>query len=448
MTLKFNNQTNNGLTVCDGQPNIVSFEEGSWVGTPARLVITIPDNADDSAGIWVEVNGERVVSVASQIDAGVRQFGILASGLSTANNLCNALRSVPSLVTDYDIYFGSNQYSQGLVTLVARKPYGFEISGASSSLDFEFVAISPTLGVDDRTACLRLSVGGKYATTLEKTICSNRTCFDISPVISSYTIYGETADVTVDTWTSDEEGNVTTARTFNITALKGYHIDGQPLYLTGNAVLQNVQGTLYTYDGHIQFSYIGSGEIACTVKTRDSAFNVIDSDSYDFEAVGLTDCNFDVSGLMTGDTFYIDLELPDDVLLRYNVIKPSRMSEGKTRVLFRNSMGGLAFFDFTGLESKKNAIGYETYRDEGSSYGYYNDGLRYDRIKTLTQNDIEYSLKSHIVKKDSLFIFEDMAKSGWVVIDDEMIIVTDITYSEQGYDTYIVELKYKKSRIN
>ena len=209
-----------------------------------------------------------------------------------------------------------------------------------------------------------------------------------------------------------------------------------------------MQGTLYTYDGNITFSYIGSGEIACTVKTRDSAFNVIDSDSYDFEAVGLTDCNFDVSGLMTGDTFYIDLELPDDVLLRYNVIKPSRMSEGKTRVLFRNSMGGLAFFDFTGLENKKNAISYETYRDEGSSYGYYNDGLRYDRIKTLTQNDIEYSLKSHIVKKDSLFIFEDMAKSGWVVIDDEMIIVTDITYSEQGYDTYIVELKYKKSRIN
>lgn len=450
MTITFNNQNNNGIYVFSEQPNILRLEGEYPTSNASRMFIDCPNNLDAGlVGEIIEVNGEQITSVATQQDAGVRQFAISSVGLTTANSICTALRSISSLLSNYDIYFGSRS-NGGRVTLVARQTVGFQLTGSSTYQYIEIATIdSEDTGVA-RKASVNIESGSKYLTTLEKVVCSPITNFDVSPVISSVVDYGQVAQVVLTPWTSDENLTVTTGRTYNISVINGYHTDGQPLYLTGSTLLQNVQGTLYiAANGRLEFGYLNttSSEVSCTVTTLDSAFNQIDSDNFDFEGEGIVDCSFDISGIMTDDTFYVDVDV-NGTLLRYNVIRPSRLSEGVTRVHFRNSMGGISFFDFSGKESKKNAISHELYRDEGSSYGYYDVGMRYDRLTRLEQNDIEYSLRSHIVKEDALHLFEDMARSGRVWIGDELIIVKDITYNEQGNGTYVVQLTYSKSRID
>lgn len=452
MIVTLNNQDSNGIYMFDRQPNIVSYEANDFSGSPAQMVITIPNGlTDGETGMTIEINGETITSCVSQADAGPREFMVSSVGLTTANNVCSALLNIASLNTNYDIYFNTDQYGYGVVILMARQlGESFDLSGSCSDVSVDIVSTPSNVQESASKAILRISADGKYWTSLDKLICSKLTRFDISPVVESLTTYGGICQLTLDCWTSDVNGTITKDKTFNASVIKGYHTEGQPLYLTGGGLLQNVQGTLYTYDGNLQFSYLNpSGyEVACTIKTRDSAFGLIDSDSYDFEGEGIVDCNFNVASLMTGETFYIDVELPNDVLLRYNVIKPSRMTEGAVRICFRNSMGGISFVDMTGKASKKNSISFETYHDEGSSYNYYLSGMRYDKLKASAENDIEYTLRSHIMRADSLFIFEDLARSERAWIGDEMILVSDITYNEQSNNTYVVEVKYKRSRIN
>lgn len=448
MTITLNSQSNNGIYVFSDQPNVLRFENDNYpTSNPSRLFIDCPDYLDSGlVGEVIEINGEQITSVAVQSDAGVRQFAISQVGLTTANSICNALRSISSLLSNYDIYF-SKVSNGGRVTLVARQTVGFQLTGSSTYQYIEITTIdSEDTGVA-RKASVNVASNSKYLTTLEKVVCSPITNFDVSPVISSVVDYGEVAQVVLTPWTSDENLTVTTGRTFNISVIKGYHTEGQPLYLTGSTVLQNVQGTLYiAANGRLEFGYLNttSSEVSCTVITLDSAFNEIDSDNFDFSGEGIVDCSFDISGILTDDAFYVDVDV-DGTLLRYNIIRPSRLSEGVTRVHFRNGMGGISFADMTGKQSKKNTISYETYRDEHSSYGFYDDGMKYDRIKRSTNNDVKYTLRSHILKKDALHLFEDMALSQRVWIGEQMIIVTDIRYNEQNGGNYIVEVDYELS---
>ena len=451
MNITFNNQNQNGIYIFDGQPNIITFEDGTYTGTPSRLTITCPDGLTAGEdGIVIEVNGEQITSVPVQSDAGPREFAISDVGMTTANNICRALRNVSSLLVNFSVYFGADRYGQGLVTVLARQLTA-EVSGSCTNEYITVVSVPSGVQSSARVASVNVSKDSAYVATLEKTICSQNTNFDVSPIISSLTEYGSLAPVTFTTWTSDAEGNVSTGRTYNMTAIKGYHTDGQPLYLTGATMLQNNPQTLYiSPNERLVFSYLNntSSEVQCIVSVRDSAFNIIDRDNFDFSGEGIIDCSFDISTLMTDETFYVDVDFGGGQSVRYNVIRPSRLSEGNVRMQWRNGMGGISFFDFTGAKTEKNNLEYDTYRDEGSSYNFYNSGMRYDRIKRNASNDIEFTIQTHLVKEDSLGIFRDLARSERVWIGEDMVLVSAIEYNEQSNGVYIVRVTYKKSRIN
>lgn len=454
MNVFLDGQTENGIYLFSGQPNILSITDGSYPsGTPSRLTITCPDGlVAGEDGIVIEINAEQITSVPVQSDAGPREFCVSSVGLTTANSICRALRNVSSLIVNYDIYFGEDRYGQGLVTVLAKQSVGYHLSGSCTDQYIEVVAVNNDNSSVAREASVGITSDGKYLATLEKTVCSDRTNFDLSPVLDSVAEYGKIGQVTCRTWLSDAEMNVTTGRTYNVSLIKGYHTEGQPLYLTGATMLQNVQGTLYIGAGQpLVFSWLNtvSGDLDFVVKMLGSDYGTIGSTGATIERAYnvIVDVSIDLSS-MSDEVWYLDLILPDGNSVKYNVIRPSRLSEGNTRVLFRNSMAGLSFFDFTGSKTKKNSISHELYRDEGSAYGYFNTGMRYDRLTRLEENDVEYTLRSHIVKEDALHLFEDLARSGKVWIDNEQIIVRDITYSEQGHGTYVVQLSYNKSRIN
>ena len=452
MNIAFNNQNQNGLYIFDGQPNIITFEDGTYTGTPSRLTITCPDGLTAGEdGVIIEVNGEQITSVPVQSDAGPREFAISDVGMTTANNICRALRNVSSLLVNFSVYFGADRYGQGMVTVLARQ-LTTEVSGSCTNEYITVVSVPSGVQSSARVASVNVSKDSAYVATLEKTICSQNTNFDVSPIISSLTEYGRLAPVTFTTWTSDAEGNVSTGRTYNMTAIKGYHTKGQPLYLTGSTMLQNVQGTLYIGAGQpLVFSWLNtvSGDLDFVVKMLGSDYSTIGSTGATIERADneIVDVSIDLSS-MSDEVWYLDLLLPDGNSVKYNVIKPSRLSEGNVRMQWRNGMGGISFFDFTGARTEKNNLEYDTYRDEGSSYGYYDTGMRYDRIKRNASNDIEYTLQTHLVKEDSLGIFRDLAKSERVWIDEDMVLVSGIEYNEQSNGIYIVRVTYKKSRIN
>lgn len=452
MNITFNNQNQNGIYIFDGQPNIITFEDGTYTGTPSRLTITCPDGltAGDE-GVIIEVNGEQITSVPVQSDAGPREFAISDVGMTTANNICRALRNVSSLLVNFSVYFGADRYGQGLVTVLARQ-LTTEVSGSCTNEYITVVSVPSGIQSSARVASVNVSKDSAYVATLEKTICSQNTNFDVSPIISSLTEYGSLTPVTFTTWTSDAEGNVSTGRTYNMTAIKGYHTEGQPLYLTGATMLQNVQGTLYIGAGQpLVFSWLNtvSGNLDFVVKMLGSDYGTIGSTGATIERADneIVDVSIDLSS-MSDEVWYLDLILPDGNSVKYNVIRPSRLSEGNVRMQCRNGMGGISFFDFTGARTEKNNLEYDTYRDEGSSYDYYDTGMRYDRIKRNASNDIEYTLQTHLVKEDSLGIFRDLAKSERVWIGDDMVLVSGIEYNEESNGIYIVRVTYKKSRIN
>lgn len=452
MNITFDNQNQNGLYIFDGQPNIITFEDGTYTGTPSRLTITCPDGLTaGEEGVIIEVNGEQITSVPVQSEASAREFAISDVGMTTANNICRALRNVSSLLVNFSVYFGADRYGQGMVTVLARQ-LAAEVSGSCTNEYITVVSVPSGVQSSARVASVNVSKDSAYVATLEKTICSQNTNFDVSPIISSLTEYGRLAPVTFTTWTSDADGNVSTGRTYNMTAIKGYHTEGQPLYLTGSTMLQNVQGTLYIGAGQpLVFSWLNtvSGDLDFVVKMLGSDYSTIGSTGATIERADneIVDVSIDLSS-MSDEVWYLDLLLPDGNSVKFNVIRPSRLSEGNVRMQWRNGMGGISFADMTGKQSKKNAISHELYRDEGSSYNFYDSGMRYDRLTRLEENDVEYTLRSHIVKEDAIPLFEDLARSGKVWIDNEQIIVRDITYNEQGHGTYVVQLSYNKSRIN
>lgn len=452
MNITFNQQNQNGIYIFDGQPNIITFEDGTYTGTPSRLTITCPDGLTaGEEGVIIEVNGEQITSVPVQSDAGPREFAISDVGMTTANNICRALRNVSSLLVNFSVYFGADRYGQGMVTVLARQLTA-EVSGSCTNEYITVVSVPSGVQSSARVASVNVSKDSAYVATLEKTICSQNTNFDVSPIISSLTEYGSLTPVTFTTWTSDAEGNVSTGRTYNMTAIKGYHTDGQPLYLTGSTMLQNVQGTLYIGAGQpLVFSWLNtvSGNLDFVVKMLGSDYATIASTGATIERADneIVDVSIDLSS-MSDEVWYLDLILPDGNSVKYNVIRPSRLSEGNVRMQWCNGMGGISFFDFTGAKTEKNNLEYDTYRDEGSSYSYYDTGMRYDRIKRNASNDIEYTVQTHLVKEDSLGIFRDLARSERVWIGDDMVLVSGIEYNEQSNGIYIVRVTYKKSRIN
>lgn len=454
MDVLLNNQTENGIYLFSGQPNILSVTDGSYPsGNPSRLTITCPDGLTAGEdGIVIEINAEQITSVPVQVDAGPREFCVSSVGLTTANAICRALRNVSSLLVNYDIYFGEDRYGQGLVTVLAKQSVGYQLSGSCTNQYIEVVAVNNDDSSVAREASVGITSDGKYLATLEKTVCSDNTNFDLSPVLDSVAEYGKVGQVTCRTWLSDAEMNVTTGRTYNVSLIKGYHTEGQPLYLTGATMLQNVQGTLYIGAGQpLVFSWLNtvSGNLDFVVKMLGSDYGTIGSTGATIERADneIVDVSIDLSS-MSDEVWYLDLLLPDGNGVKFNVIRPSRLSEGNVRMQWRNGMGGISFFDFTGARTEKNNLEYDTYRDEGSSYGYYDTGMRYDRIKRNASNDIEYTLQTHLVKEDSLGIFRDLARSERVWIGEDMVLVSGIEYNKESNGVYIVRVTYKKSRIN
>ena len=125
-----------------------------------------------------------------------------------------------------------------------------------------------------------------------------------------------------------------------------------------------------------------------------------------------------------------------------------KMTEYYQRVVWRNSYGGLSFFDFTGQRNESRSLDTKTYQK--NIYDYYTSEVT--EMDKIYDNDVEYTvtLKSHVIDSDGRYLFNDLMQSPyvWTVINavKYAIIIDSVSIDETDRnDIYEVTVKYKYS---
>ena len=382
MDITLNGIKRSGLVIFDRVPNIVEFTGLGGTGSGAQLGIRL-SAVTPADGYVLTINGETVTSVVSQSDASARQFGTDCSNVGLANNICRALRSIPSLVSSYSITFTNTGY---VILDAYGKGSSTEITYSSDIPDVEFEYIAPTAAASVAEANLVVSRSNPSVTAYLRKVPVGDTCrFDLTPALASMADEWESVPVTVSSYVSDPDGDVTSLYTFNENLVMGHHTKGQPDFTTNPFIAQNMKGgapdrdvynsvVLYALQGSdvfVPWCNGSAGTVTVSYAVYDSAFGTVSSGtaSATFTAGGISGFTVPSSATTSSDAWYLSVTMPDDSVVRYNLIR-SGMSSSCVRIWWRNSMGGKSFFDFTGERSEKIGVSSEFMYDEGSSYGY------------------------------------------------------------------------------
>ena len=146
---------------------------------------------------------------------------------------------------------------------------------------------------------------------------------------------------------------------------------------------------------------------------------------------------------------YIDIQFPAyGKTYRYNVIKPLKATEYYQRIYWRNSYGGISFFDFTGQRSETRNLELSVYQK--NIYDYYSSPM--NELDKIYNNDVEYqvTIKSHLFDRDGRWLFNDMIQSPevWTTSNGEKyaILLDNVSVDEvETNDIYEATVRFKYS---
>ena len=151
------------------------------------------------------------------------------------------------------------------------------------------------------------------------------------------------------------------------------------------------------------------------------------------------------------EAFYIDIYSREFGTLRFNVIKPIKATEYCQRVYWRNSYGGISFFDFTGQKTETRDVNVTTYQK--NIFDYYDSSFGRNELEKVYDNNIKYTvtLKSHLFENDGKYVFNDLIQSAsvWTEINGQeyAIIIDSVNVDEtDNNEIYEATLKYHYSQ--
>lgn len=481
MNIKFNNISYGNDLICfTGIPNILKIKDAAD-GTTTRYTMNI--NADFSSQTtsdnqwYITMMGDTITNVIDPENAISKSFYV-SDVASTAVSIMRALRNCPSVSASFSITFNGTSS-----VILEGKDIGDIPLNIETNIPSEYVG-----GIIRRGSASSILFGGKvdvdilsngnYITTLEKNYYGDSVSFNLSPVLSSLASYGKTAPFTLDVYTIRQNGVYETIGSVGENYIsEGYMVNQGAKFLPFSQetiVAQNMsRGTnktqlnrdnnsvLYVYGDSIPCSAykkeLGIAEI--DVGYYDSAFNQLGG--YDYNDIERTDSNnyivdFNVPILRQyyPDAFYVMVVFIDSNMnpvyrAVYNVIKPLKATEYYQRICWRNSYGGISFFDFTGAKQESRDIDNQTYQQ--NIYNYYTEDSNVtDRVY---DNNVNYSttLKSHLIEEDGKWIFNDLAgaKEVWTEINGEKynIIIDTVSVDEtSSNNVYEATVKYHLSQ--
>ena len=456
-------------------PNILKVSDSN-AGSTTSVLFQLNGNlasVSHTEPWYITVMGETISSVDSFKDAYNKNFFVSQSNVTTAASITKAFRNCPALAANFKIVHDGNK-----IRFTARAIGKFDVP-ISSNISTTYLTRSVTQG--SATSPLNgskidvdvyVGYGGmmtNYVTSLEKNFYNGEAAFDMSPVLTTFSKNG----VVTPYWfsvsainSSGEYVDVGNVSTNYITG--GYMVNQGQKYLplsTRIMIAQNYsRGTeksvdnntlLYVYGNSIPLSFYSS-------TTGDTAHFDINYLNSAYESIGGADFNYTrgsnplnnaeipLSSTLMKDSFYVDVEVESTgETIRYNIIKPIKATEYYQRILWRNSYGGVSFFDFTGQKTESRDLDVETYQK--NIFDYYTDPR--NELEKVYNNNVKYTvtLKSHLFENDGKYIFNDLLQSPevWTERNGEQyaIIVDSINVDETDRNNiYEATLKFHYSQ--
>lgn len=478
-TITYNNRSvgnsSNLMTFTD-IPNILTISDVQS-SSPAILYL-IPSSSlagiTTSDGQWyITFMGETITNVIDYHNAVNKTFFVSPSSMSTAASMAKAFRACPGIAANFLIEH-TTLNSTPCVKLTARKDGSANLaSNLDTNITSQYMGQRTEEGtpnVDSQTnlynSMINLDIfsDGKYITTLEKNFYKDSCSFNLSPVLTTFAVLGHARQYTIDV-SSIKNGTYTSIGSIAANyIIPGYMCNQGEKYIPlGNSIIiaQNVSRgasrsttnntLLYVYGNSIPLSYYAMpGSTAVTVTYRTSAFNVIatESFSHSYGSDRLHNTTISLNATHMQSAFYVDVAIGGNVL-RYNVIKPKKATEYYQRIYWRNSYGGVSFFDFTGARSETRDLSVSTY--EKNIFDYYTS--QKNELEKIYDNEVKYNvtLKSHLFENDGKYLFNDLAQSSdvWTEINGQTyaIIIDNISVDELSDRNNIYEatVRYRYS---
>lgn len=480
MEITLNGLSNPSNLLCfDGVPNIIkvtdtdsgrygsiglSFKSGLTATGDSQYSITILDNT--------------ITNVLNPAEAVGQNFFISDDRKSTAYSVARALRACPNVTANYRVMY-NNTFAE--VTLSARQKgsifYQYAIS-AQTNIPSTYLTLTARDGTSTSTLAnanvsVELVVGGYTTTIMNKNVQQNgnnvEVAFDISSALSSRAEYGKLSTFLYDIYSLDNSGTATRIYYGNVYNyfVHGYKTKDSYNYLTlsstpqialaaDRGISRNVFNNtiLYVYDNTIPLTvYISSGSVGYSITYYDSAFNVLGTGSGSTSVSNrMADFTINLNNTyFTPNCFYVDVTIGNDTV-RYNVIKPLKMTEENTRLYWRNEYGGVQFFDFTGQKSQTDEREEDIYHIGNAIFGYYStDEKRYEGVYNINVNE-RINVSSHLIEKSGIWQFDSLirAKNVWTVIDGVKygVVVDSVSVEEtEQNDVYRANVTFHTAEL-
>lgn len=456
-------------------PNILKFDDNSGGAAKGTISLTFSGNLRSQTtydGQWnIVIMGETITSTLDIAKALNKNFYVSTGATSTAAYVARALRNCPSINASFTV-----EHSDDEVELKTRTPMSIRPT-IETNIPRANIRVSSYNGVspsayEGATIGVDVLSDGEYITTLEKKMHGGVTAFDMSPVLTTLAKIGRTVPYSFRLHALNDGEYSTLSNNVGTNYISvGYmcnqgmkYIPMTSIDLAANYTRGAERGLtnntlLYIYQPTIPLSFYCNGvsTVSITIRYLDSAFNVFYEDETTFSNIDASQKLKDLYGgselrldnTQFASAFYIDVLIGSQIHLRYNVIKPLKATEYSQRICWRNSYGGISFFDFTGQRSETRNFETSTYNT--NIYDYY-DNPKNELIK-IYDVDVDYSvtLKSHLIENDGKYIFNDMIQSPevWTLINGERygIILSDVSVEEQNNNNiYEAVVKYKYSQ--
>ena len=475
MNITYNNLSSpsNILTFTE-VPNILKISE-NVTGTKCTIQFMMGNGLRQTvtgdSQYYITLFGETISNVMSPENTNNKRFYISDDAESTAMSIARAFRNCGGLNADFDIF------GNGSTVEIIAKTIGKKITTANY-LQRNIPGDKMSVSVQDGSSTSILfnskiqvdvynsneASVNNFITTLEKNWYGDECAFDMSPVLSTFSEYGQTQPYTFVLNVYRDNGEWQNQGTVSGNTTIGYHANQSDKYkyAQGAQMLLNknrgTNGTmiLYTYNNVIPYSVLcgsDTGGWNVKVSVKDSAFNEVysyASTSRRTSSNMIIDTSETIPQTAMTSGYYVDITIGTQTT-RFNIIKPLKATEYYQRILWRNEYGGISFFDFTGSRSESDSVDIETY--EKNIFDYH-DNNEFER-KMIYKNDYKktVSLTSHLLEEDGKWIFNSLMRSKkvWTTINGKTYYIIpksiDVQEDQTYNNIYTVKLTYEYSDI-
>jgi len=480
MNITYNNVQNPSNIICFTDiPNILKITEDNY-GTKATVRLAMTNSmygATTTDGQWkITFIGETITNVIDPAGAINKLFVVMPSANDTAYSIARALRNCPTISANYNVQISgstviiTNKIVGEMFTLGFANYFNTNITSNYMTVDSTDGSTNAQLYQSKIDVDIYAGWDNDYITTLEKNVYNGECAFDLSPVLTTFAQIGSAVPYSMEIRSVgglERDGVISQLGTISGNYVSvGYMVNQGAKYLINESmqIAQNFfRGTpkeaenntvLYIYEPSIPISFYkgNSGGMNITVEYKDSAYNTTYTQTLRWEShdssKNLIDYNIDLIPSIFNTSYYIDVTY-GTILVRFNVIKPLHATEYSQRVCWRNSYGGISFFDFTGQRSETRDFELSTYQK--NIYDYYVDPK--NELDKIYDNDVEYkvTLKSHLFENDGKYVFNDLIQSPevWTVINGESyaIILESVSVDEVNQNNvYEATIQYRYSQ--